>query len=110
MGGGVDDCGVVRVRGSLTAVLAPGQQLLCHVVMELTCQTRKCVGALGILPVTGSAWRNLGARDSLFIDFLALRHEFPWSPSQRLRIEISELCSEVLQHRLSPSKCHAAHH
>jgi cytochrome c553 len=56
-------------------VLAPLVVRVCqlpeHVVIELSCQTRKGVAAFGVVPVTGSAWRNIGFRDSFLIDLLA---------------------------------------
>src|SRR5665647_3981985 len=73
---------VVRVGLILTPLLVPARQLPEDVVMELTRQTGKRVGALGIGPVTGRAWRNLGAGDSFFVDFFAGGHEFLWSASQ----------------------------
>src|ERR1700694_2247400 len=60
------DGGVVRLGLVLTSFFFPVRQFAVDVVMELACQTRKCIGAFGVRPVTGSAWRNLGAGNAFF--------------------------------------------
>src|SRR6266849_2402973 len=75
------DRGVVRLCLVLTSFFFPVRQFPVDVVMELTCQTRKCVGAFSILPVTGSAWRNLSTGNAVFVDFLPRGYELLWSPS-----------------------------
>ena len=70
------DGGVVRLGLVLTSFFVPVRQFPEDVVMELARQTRKCVGAFGIRPVTGSAWRNLGAWEHLL-----RRFSFPQPPT-----------------------------
>src|SRR5450756_1815508 len=71
--------GVVLV---LAPLLVPVRQFPEDVVMKLTRQAGKCVGSLGVRPVTGSARRNISAGNSLFIDFLSCRFELLRSSSQ----------------------------
>src|SRR6476620_3953024 len=75
------DSRVVRLCRILTALLAPVQQLLPDVVMELACQTRKCVGAFGVWPVPGSAGGNLSTGNRVFIDVFPGGHELLWRNS-----------------------------
>src|ERR1700686_4926909 len=83
----------------LAALLVPVCQLPEHVVMELSCQARECIGAFGVRLMTRSTWRNLSLRDSFLIDLLALRHALPWRPSKRLGVEILEMLGQSLQRR-----------
>ena len=53
----------LTVNNFATCVV-PICQLPEHVVMELSCETRKCIGAFGVWPVTRSTWRNLGLKDA----------------------------------------------
>src|SRR6202165_6359127 len=84
------DGGVVGLGLVLTSFFFPVRQFPVDVVMELPCQTRKCVGAFGFRSVTGSAWGNLSTGNALFIDFLPRGHQFLWSSPQRLGVEILE--------------------
>src|ERR1700732_4711110 len=88
----------VRLGFVLAALLVPICQLPEHVVMELSCEPRKCIGAFGVWPVTRSTWRNLGLWHSLFIDLLALSHVLPSRPSKRPGVEILEVFGETFQH------------
>ena len=47
------DGGVVRLCLVLTSFFFPVRQFAVDVAMELACQTRKCIGALSVRPVTG---------------------------------------------------------
>src|SRR5579872_2015379 len=49
---GLHDGGVVRIALVLAALLVPVRQLLMDVVVKLSCQTRKCVAALGVIAMT----------------------------------------------------------
>ena len=69
MGNRLHDGRSVRISLVLTPLLVPVRQLPEDVVMKLARQTGKRVGSLGIRPVTGSAWRNLGAGNAFFVDF-----------------------------------------
>src|ERR1700686_3787224 len=93
------DGGVIRPCLVLTSFFFPVRQLAVDVVMELSCQTRKCVGALGDRPVTGSAWGNLGAGYTFFVDFFPRGHELLWSSSQGFGVEIFEMRGQSGQHR-----------
>src|ERR1700719_2680040 len=75
------DRGAVRLGLILTPLLFPIGQFFFDVVIELTCQAWKYLGALGFRPVTGGAWRDLGAGNAVFIDFFPRSHEFFWSTS-----------------------------
>src|ERR1700738_1926526 len=88
----------VRLGFVLAALLVPICQLPEHVVMELSCEPRKCIGAFGVWPVTRSTWRNLGLGHSLFVELLALSHVLPSRPSERLGVEILEVFGETFQH------------
>src|SRR5260370_2364229 len=80
------DGGIVRLGFVLTSFFLPVCQFPVDVVMELSCQPRKCVSAFGVRSVTGSAWRNLRTGNAIFIDFLPFGHELLWSSSQLLVI------------------------
>ena len=88
MGYRLHDRGGVGLRRILAPLLVPARQFPEDVVMELTRQTGKRVGSLGIRSVTGSARRNVSAGNAFIVDFLPRGCEFSWSPSQRLGIEI----------------------
>src|SRR5665811_1608117 len=90
---------VVRLGLILTPLLVPVRQFPEDVVMKLARQTGKRVGALGIRPVAGSAWGYFGAWNSFIVDFSSRGYELFWSPSQRFRIEIFEICRQSRQHR-----------
>src|ERR1035437_3880702 len=100
----------VRISLVLTPFLVPARQLPEDVVMKLTCQTGKRVGSLGVRPVTGSAWRNLGAGNAFFVDFFPSGHELLRSPSQRFGIEILEIRGQPRQHRWAQNMRHVKHH
>src|SRR5258708_1021400 len=103
------DGGVVRLGLVLTSFLFPVRQFPVDVVMELPCQTRKCVGAFGILPVTGSAWRNLSTGNAFFIDFLPRGHQFLWSSPQRFGVEVPEIRGQGLEHWRAQNMRHVKH-
>src|SRR5450755_4184159 len=71
VGNWLHDCRGVGVGLVLAPLLVPVRQLPEDVVMKLTRQPGKRVGSLGIRPVTGSARRNVGAGNAVFVDFLS---------------------------------------
>src|ERR1700694_982102 len=71
----------VRFVLVLASLLFPVGEFPEHVIMELSCQTRKGVAAFGVVPVTGSTWRNLGLGNSFLIDLPSLRRVLFWRPT-----------------------------
>src|SRR5215468_265714 len=100
----------VRPCRILTTLFAPVHQFFEGVVVELTCQTRKCALTFSLWAVTGLAWRNIGARNALLVDFFPRGHAFYWSTTQRLWIEVSKIRSQGRYHRRAQHMRHVEHH
>src|ERR1700732_4020655 len=69
------DGGVVRLGLVLSSFFFPVRQFAVDIVMELSCQPRKRIGAFGVGSVAGCAWRNLSAGNAFFVDFFPRSHE-----------------------------------
>ena len=93
----------------LTSLFAPVGQFAEDVVVKLACQTRKLLIALCVGTVTGSAGRNIGGGNSLFIDFLSRRYEILWRAAERFWIKFVKIRDKGLLHCRGQNVSHVKH-
>jgi len=100
----------VRFCLVLPPFLVPVRQLSIDVVVELAGETRKCVAALGVVPMTGGTGRDIGFLDALLIDPLAFGDVLAWRAAERLRVEVLELIGERFLHLRAQHVSDIEHH